>query len=215
MYCEKCGKEIEPSVICPKCGCLSGYRDSELKVKSVKINDLPVKIISGIGIFLFLLVGVPFCPAMDGRWLVFAIVGIVFFVSFFVKKLEKIIRILFPIGYIIYTLSGLYNTWFVLDFFQGVKSVLFGLLGLISPILIMIYICKKNKFVGIISITLAFICFILAIVPLFSYGLGLSYFMQSSDCFPSFLFLLFTIAIFLCYNKKSLNSEIKTDDIIQ
>ncbi len=28
MYCEKCGQEIPEQVICPKCGCLSGYRDT-------------------------------------------------------------------------------------------------------------------------------------------------------------------------------------------
>lgn len=92
MYCEKYGSEIEPSVICPKCGCLSGYMGSDLKVKSVKINDLPVKIISGIGIFLLFL-NLPFYSSLS--WLnffityVFVIVGITSFVSFFVKKLEK------------------------------------------------------------------------------------------------------------------------------
>lgn len=27
MFCEKCGSEIPESVICPKCGCLSGYKN--------------------------------------------------------------------------------------------------------------------------------------------------------------------------------------------
>ncbi|MGN0630374.1 MAG: hypothetical protein ACI4JN_03515 [Ruminococcus sp.] len=27
MFCEKCGSEIPESVICPKCGCKSGYID--------------------------------------------------------------------------------------------------------------------------------------------------------------------------------------------
>lgn len=56
MYCEKCGSDIPEVEICPKCGCLSGYRiPKSVKAKKSETQKLIFKIISIVAIVLAVL----------------------------------------------------------------------------------------------------------------------------------------------------------------
>lgn len=98
MYCEKCGQETEPSEICPKCGCLSGYVDVQ-KISNQqreKVKNLPVKIISFVGIALLVLSlffnDLPLLMAVPSRYFTYPLVdiaGIAAFISLMVRKFEK------------------------------------------------------------------------------------------------------------------------------
>lgn len=51
MYCEKCGSDIPEVEICPKCGCLSGYRiPKSVKAKKSETQKLIFKIISIVAV---------------------------------------------------------------------------------------------------------------------------------------------------------------------
>ena len=211
MYCEKCGSEIEPSVICPKCGCYSGYKEPNQYVPSANVKDIVAKVLAAVGIVILVLYSlerIDIFYSINSTDSVLSVL-IVAFLSFFIKKLEK-----HRIAFLIPIISGnaINLLYFVIQSFRydGLFEIswwlnfLIFLLNAAAPILVMAYIHKRNKVLGILSITLGAVSNIMVFI--LNRRLILSH--------GSLPFLLFTIAIFLCLNKKS-GAEIKGNEAEQ
>lgn len=103
MYCRHCGQEIEPMVICNKCGCASGYVEPTKPREHVKIKNLPVKILSVVGILVLLIVLlqdlriISANPSANLPYLLVDVIGIAALVSLICDKFKKI-RIAYPIA---------------------------------------------------------------------------------------------------------------------
>lgn len=222
MYCEKCGQKIENSVICPKCGCLSGYKEAIKRKQFIKGMDLPVKIISVVGILFLMLDFYNLLYWLNNGMLnilrygdnyslyyyhcmLLVVVGAGAFVSLLVGKFTKM-RILYPILNI---LSLLYSNIIFLNNYISFWRIFLDTICLISLILVTIYMLKKNKIIGLLSIIIQASWFVFIVVcAFFGYYAVLGYYTAFILIFDNFPILMFTIAIFLDISKKKRSSSL-------
>lgn len=211
MYCRHCGQEIEPMVICNKCGCASGYVEPTKPRETVKIKNLPVKILSAVGILVLLIVLlqdlriISANPSANLPYLLVDVIGIAALVSLICDKFKKI-KIAYPIALLVREFIPFLLCRNVKEFF----SMVFTLTALV---LLINYMSKTKKVLGIASIALASINYLadlIDVIKLHMAGYHISInFVIGNDL----AVLLFAIAIFLYIKSEIPKSEVKNTEV--
>ncbi len=223
MYCRHCGQEIEPMVICSKCGCASGYVEPVKPRETVKIKNLPVKILSAVGILVLLIISIHdirliFELPVINNWLILLVdvIGIAAFVSLICDKFKKI-RIAYPIAEAFYLILLIFAIFVhKLIYSTPLSTYLWDALKICLYIILAICIIKKSKPLGIASIVLTSICYLYQLIGIVKiaadYSLRLENIIGWVIC-NELAVLLFAISIFLYIKSEIPKSEVKNTEV--
>lgn len=180
MYCEKCGSDIPEVEICPKCGCLSGYRiPKSVKAKKSETQKLIFKIISIVAVVfaaLNLFAQIPHLFLMESILDLITILNCISLtvasVSLLLKKKNIFIISFAVIGIcniafmIYYLINDDVNDDVLSSFWFCLLQIWVRLLQIAHCAVLVLTAVKKSKATGIAAIVLSVVSFDLLLVPI-------------------------------------------------
>lgn len=181
MYCEKCGSDIPEVEICPKCGCLSGYKvpkpvkaknPAETQIILFKIISIVAVVLAAFSLFsnipnLFLMESI-----LDLITILNCISLTVASVSLLLKKKNIFIISFAVIGIcniafmIYYLINDDVNDDVLSSFWFCLLQIWVRLLQIAHCAVLVLTAVKKSKATGIAAIVLSVVSFDLLLVPI-------------------------------------------------